>query len=596
MSQLEVINRYYEINDFIFKLLSDDGESINRERLLQFMYYSDVLPGQCKFLFTCKEAIIKSIAQLERKLDKKDLEKFLYDTNKWLNENESLSGAWQDGERFTTKLNRFVSEIQSNGNFNEIKKKFRDHERLSRGMRRAIKEDRNPLRATRGYSLEDEDVKKWADEEESPTPSPRSRGDEKESPPSPRTPRLLAPNASETIFGTDNTYQDLADALRPTQDQRNLSELTTTRNEGADAEQCHRDWAVHVATSKIQDLEGALDILLTFYNNAKPDEAINIDMKKLLNSEDEEGRNLINEFWYTYFSPKIQEYLIGTENEWFAFLKKDDGGDNIHIMLVAIYEKLWPIFNNLLKKTRFRDDQQHSEFEYSGFTAFYIAFCFIDSMVDYPEFRRYWAETLVRDSIIAYNSYATAEDFLNAMKTNQSFEISCGGGIIDRSLLSVGEYLSSNSTGIEHNLSETEINNNIENARQDLLANWLNAFVNDNEELAGRVHTEDSEKEKKNFITFVKYKIAKLEEDNNPNDWEQNINNFMNSDGVKLMFGGRKYLRRRLMKKKQKRKSKHTKKNKKKMGKTKQLIKYKKKSTRKKSIKKRKSIKKHLRK
>ena len=426
--------------------------------------------------------------------------------------------------------------------------------------------------------------------------SPRSRGDEKESPPSPRTPRLLAPNASEIIFGTNSTYQDLADALRPTQDQRNLSELTTTRNEGADAEQCHRDWAVHVATSKIQDLEGALDILLTFYNNAKPDEAINIDMKKLLNSEDEEDRNLITNFWYTYFSPKIQEYLIGTENEWFAFLKKDDGGDNIHIMLVAIYEKLWPIFNNLLSGTRFRDDQQHSEFEYSGFTAFYIAFCFIDSMVDYPEFRRYWAETLVRDSIIAYNDNATAEDFLNAMKTNQSFEISCGGGIIDRSLLSVGEYLSSNSTGIEHNLSETEINNNIENTRDDLLANWLNAFVNDHEELAGRLHTEDSEKEKKNFITFVKYKIAKLEEDNNPNDWEQNINNFMNSDGVKLMFGGRKYLRRRLMKKKQKRKSKHTKKNKKKMGKTKQLIKYKKKSTRKKSIKKRKSIKKHLRK
>ena len=176
--------RHNEIIDFIFNLLSDDGIHINRERLLQFMLKTDVLNQQCKFLLRCKEAIIKIVLTFEDKLVKSDLTKCLHDIHKWMNENSGSSGVFQPGgyPQFSTRLSAFVSEIRSKGNFNEIKNDLKNRELQSRAIGIAIKKNKNPLRAAFGYSLEDEDVKKWMDEEESP--SPRSRGDEKESPPS----------------------------------------------------------------------------------------------------------------------------------------------------------------------------------------------------------------------------------------------------------------------------------------------------------------------------------------------------------------------------------------------------------------------------
>ena len=124
-----ISRRRHDIHKFIFKLLSDDDISVNRKRLTCFLAKTNVLTTQCKHTFhECYQPIIESTRKLKPELDYIDLVNFLLDTNKWLNENESLSGVWQPGEQFYTKLYAFVSEIRSKGNFNYIKKLLKDCE------------------------------------------------------------------------------------------------------------------------------------------------------------------------------------------------------------------------------------------------------------------------------------------------------------------------------------------------------------------------------------------------------------------------------------------------------------------------------------
>ena len=126
------IKRHDEIIDFIFKLLSDDGTYINRERLVQFMLRTDVLDPQCKSQrWSCREPILNIVYKLEDTLVKSDLIKCLHDIHKWMNENSGSSGVFQPGgyPQFSTRLSAFVSEIESKGNFNEIKNDLKSHDR-----------------------------------------------------------------------------------------------------------------------------------------------------------------------------------------------------------------------------------------------------------------------------------------------------------------------------------------------------------------------------------------------------------------------------------------------------------------------------------
>ena len=222
--------------------------------------------------------------------------------------------------------------------------------------------------------------------------------------------------------------------------------------------------------------------------------------------------------------------------------------------------------------------------EYSGYVVFDLVFTFFH--VQSEEFQTLWAENFVTDSIEAYNAR------IATYQPGQS--ISCGGGIVERSLMAIGNILSTGS-GTEPNaaaavaavavLTPAEILSARNVRRTGLLSRWLELYSRENEE-EGRDNTVEE------LRAFINRKIQESDEDNNPNDWRDDVTTLVESEGVRMMMegGARKYPRRInifnvLFGKKQRKllkrtsKTKYTKKNKEKMGKTKRMRKYKKKIT-----------------
>ena len=219
--------------------------------------------------------------------------------------------------------------------------------------------------------------------------------------------------------------------------------------------------------------------------------------------------------------------------------------------------------------------------EYSGYVVFDLVFTFFH--VQSEEFQTLWAENFVTDSIEAYDA------IIATYRPGQS--ISCGGGIAERSLMAIGNILSTGS-GTEPNaaaavavLSPEEILSARNLRRTILLDRWLELYSRENAEEVSLPTVEE-------LRAFINRKIQESDEDNNPDDWRDDVTTYVESPGVRMMMegGARKYPRRInifnvLFGKKQRKllkrtsKTKYTKKNKEKMGKTKRMRKYKKKIT-----------------
>jgi Ca2+-binding EF-hand superfamily protein len=218
--------------------------------------------------------------------------------------------------------------------------------------------------------------------------------------------------------------------------------------------------------------------------------------------------------------------------------------------------------------------------QYSGYVGFGLVFTFLRYQSE--GFQTLWAENFVTDCIEAYDARIT---------TYQLGEhISCGGGIAERSLMAIGNILSTGSgtepnavpaaTAANNVLSLEEMASARNLRRTGLLNRWLQLYY---QGLGDQDFTEEG------LRTFIDRKIRESDEDNNPDTWVDVINTFVGSEGVRMFMGGaRKYPHRInifnvLFGKKQRKslkrmsKTKCTKKKKEKMGKTKRLRKYKKK-------------------
>lgn len=209
---------------------------------------------------------------------------------------------------------------------------------------------------------------------------------------------------------------------------------------------------------------------------------------------------------------------------------------------------------------------------YSGYVGFSLVFAFFHFQSE--GFQTLWAENFVTDCIEAYDAR------IASYQPGQ--RISCGGGIAERSLMAIGNILSTGSDAPPPVLTPEQMSSARNMRRTGLLSRWLQLYS---------TGLGDQEFTEQGLRTFINTKILESDEDNNPADWRDAINTFVDSEGVRMMMGGaRKYPRRinifnvsfgKKQRKSLKRtsKTKYTKKNKEKMGKTKRMRKYKKKIT-----------------
>jgi Ca2+-binding EF-hand superfamily protein len=234
-------------------------------------------------------------------------------------------------------------------------------------------------------------------------------------------------------------------------------------------------------------------------------------------------------------------------------------------MITGILDVFHDYYGNTFTTTNVR---------YSGYVGFSLVFAFFHFQSE--GFQTLWAENFVTDCIEAYDA---------RIATYQPRQhISCGGGIAERSLMAIGNILSTGSAAPPPPpvLTPLQMEGARNMRRTALLSRWLQLYSTG---LGDQEFTEEG------LRTFINTKIRGSDDDNNPNDWRDAINTFVGSEGVRMMIGGaRKYQRRinifnvsfgKKQRKSLKRtsKTKYTKKNKEKIGKTKRMRKYKKKIT-----------------
>ena len=225
---------------------------------------------------------------------------------------------------------------------------------------------------------------------------------------------------------------------------------------------------------------------------------------------------------------------------------------------------------------------------FSIYSALSLVFTFLDYQSQ--AFQTAWSDLFIRENIEAYMYL----DGIPMENYNGRNHISCAKGIAERGFLYISSVLSyahpallpgetdPNDQEDEFLLTAEELESRLIGRRETMLRSWLQEYSDE--------HVEDGTTQ--GLRIFINERISERNGDNNPNDWIDLINALVDSEGVRMMFGGgaRKYPRRinifnALFGKKQRKslkrtsKTKYTKKNKEKMGKTKRMRKYKKKIT-----------------
>jgi Ca2+-binding EF-hand superfamily protein len=347
------------------------------------------------------------------------------------------------------------------------------------------------------------------------------------------------PSPDTIVLGTQHTYGELGEAFT-------LQPGVTVNNATC--------MAIHNAASRLRNPTLGFEILIAFNRE------MGVNVPQLTYNPTPQEVTALEQ----YIMETLNEFLSRSETPVF---QNEQQRRN---MITGILQVFHQYYDNTFTIGNVR---------YSGYVGFGLVFTFMSYQSN--GFQTLWAENFVTDCIEAYDARIT---------TYQLGEhISCGGGIAERSLMAIGNILSTGS-GTESNavaaannaLSPEEMTSARNLRRTGLLNRWLQLYY---QGLGDQDFTEEG------LRTFINRKIQESDEDNNPDSWVDAINTFVGSEGVRMFMGGaRKYPRRInifnvLFGKKQRKslkqmgKTKYTKKNKGKMGKTKRLKKYKKKST-----------------
>jgi len=352
------------------------------------------------------------------------------------------------------------------------------------------------------------------------------------------------PSPDTIVLGTQHTYGELGEAFT-------LQPGVTVNNATC--------MAIHNAASRLRNPALGFEILIAFNRE------MGVNVPQLTYNPTPQEVTALEQ----YIMETLNEFLSRSETP--AFQNEQQRRN----MIRGILQVFRQYYDNTFTIGNVR---------YSGYVGFGLVFTFMNYQSN--EFQTLWAENFVTDCIEAYDA---------RIATYQLGEhISCGGGIAERSLMAIGNILSTGS-GTESNaapaveavaannvLSPEEMTSARNLRRTGLLNRWLQLYY---QGLGDQDFTEEG------LRTFINRKIQESDEDNNPDDWRDVINTFVGSEGVRMFMGGaRKYPRRInifnvLFGKKQRKslkrmgKTKYTKKNKGKMGKTKRLKKYKKKLT-----------------
>jgi hypothetical protein len=307
------------------------------------------------------------------------------------------------------------------------------------------------------------------------------------------------PSATTQIPQTNYTYGELANAF--------LLQPGVTINNNT----C---MAIHEAANQVRDPVLGFQILVNF-NYAFSGN--NIDLQYIpgdRQNEIEYMRNLIGN--------SLSRYLERSDNASFRDAEKK------RIMIQGILNAFEygptgdaeiPYYNWVFSFGTVR---------YSGFVGFGLVFRFLEHQSH--EFQTLWAEIFVTDCIEAYD--ATLETYQYGNR------ISCGGGIIERSLMSISSILSTAGSTNEVTFTEEEFQASKVTRRNGLMNRWLQLY---SQRLGDQEFTIDG------FRGFVVEQIGAPDnqEDRVVGDWEPLINTFINSDGVRFMVGGEKRKRKR---------------------------------------------------